>query len=622
MQFSSSLPGARGSVATGQRGFLRRLFAFAGPAYLVSVGYMDPGNWATDLEGGSRFGYQLLWVLVVSNFIALLLQTLSSRLGIVTGRDLAQACRDTYPASVNWVLWVFCEAAIAACDLAELLGAAIALQMLFGMPLLAGVLLISFDTLLLLALGHFGIRMIEAIVIGLVVVIGGCFAVEIFLARPQWAAMASGLVPSLNCESLYVAIGILGATVMPHNLYLHSALVQTRRIGDSIAEKRAALRFNLIDSTVALNAALLVNGGILVLAASTFHARGIPVNDLRQAHELLSPLLASGLASFVFAVALFCAGQSSTITGTMAGQIVMEGFVSLRMSPWLRRLATRLLAMLPAVFIIWLYGEESVFDLLVLSQVVLSLQLPFAIVPLVQFTADRKRMGELATPTWMHLLATLASVVIIALNTMVVWRFVAEQSWAWPFAAAPAILLLWLMLYPVLPRGAKGQAQPGSLLPREFALSTSAPAYRRILVPLDHSDRDRSALAHAAQLARQHDATLYLLHIEEGVTSQVYGPLARTSEVEEGERYLEQIATALRAEKLQVDVRIMHARTPSDAIVQAATSIQPDLLIMGAHGHTGLQDLIFGATINTVRHSLKTPLLIVRDEPLAPTAAD
>src|SRR5690349_20668763 len=388
-----SLAEVHSSVGTGQVSFWRRLFAFAGPAYLVSVGYMDPGNWATDLEGGARFGYQLLWVLVMSNAMAILLQTLSARLGIVSGRDLAQACRETYPRSVNIALWALCEIAIAACDLAEVLGAAIGLNLLFHIPLLAGVLITAADTLLLLWFQSFGIRTIEAFVLSLISVIGGCFLIEILWAKPSRIEMLAGLTPRLSRDSLYVAIGILGATVMPHNLYLHSALVQTRSIGHNDKARRAACRYNLIDSVVALNGALLVNAAILILAAAVFFKHGVVVTEIQQAHQLLIPLLGTGMAGVMFAVALLCSGQSSTLTGTLAGQIVMEGFLNIRLRPWMRRLITRAIAIIPAALTIYTAGEQSTFGLLLLSQVILSMQLPFAIVPLIHFTSDRAQMG-------------------------------------------------------------------------------------------------------------------------------------------------------------------------------------------------------------------------------------
>ncbi|HOS04025.1 MAG TPA: Nramp family divalent metal transporter, partial [Candidatus Hydrogenedentes bacterium] len=376
-------------VLVRRRGWLRRLIAFLGPAYLVAVGYMDPGNWATDIEGGSRFGYSLLWVLVMSNLMAILLQTLSARLGLVTGLDLAQACRREYPRPVVYSLWVLAEIAIAATDLAEALGTIIGLNLLFGMDLLWGCALTAFDTFLLIGMQRFGVRKIEAVILTFVATIGACFLVEIFLAKPDVHAMAAGLVPRLDFSAVYIIIGILGATVMPHNLYLHSSLVQSRAVSNTLTGRREACRFNFVDSLVALNLALLVNGAIYIMAAANFHAKGIEVTEIQQAHHLLERLLGDTIAPIAFAVALIAAGQSSTITGTISGQIVMEGFLNLRIRPWLRRLVTRTVALAPAVVAIIVFGEKATYQLLILSQVALSLQLPFAIVPLLHFTSDR-----------------------------------------------------------------------------------------------------------------------------------------------------------------------------------------------------------------------------------------
>jgi len=602
------------------------MFAFAGPAYLVSVGYMDPGNWATDLEGGARFGYQLLWVLVMSNLMAILLQTLSARLGIVASRDLAQACRESYPKPIAWALWGLCEVAIAACDLAEVIGAAIGLNLLFKIPLLAGVLLTSLDTLLLLWLTRFGMRVIEGFVLALITVIGICFGIEIFLAKPQFAEIALGLIPRINDQSLYVAIGILGATVMPHNLYLHSALVQTRRIGSSEPEKRQACKFNLIDSVVALNGALFVNAAILIVAAAAFFKRGIIVNEIQQAHLLLAPLFGTAVASVLFAVALLCAGQSSTLTGTMAGQIIMEGFLNFRMRPWLRRLITRLVAIAPAAATIIIMGEQSTWRLLILSQVILSLQLPFAVIPLIHFTSDRRRMGVFVNKMWVNVIAWVTAVIIVSLNIRLVWTTVGdwlEASGAWrgaiewtlfPFLGAMALLLLWVTFEPWLPsQMRRHDATPAVVLPSDVAADLSDVPYRHVLVPLDHTDRDRLAIAHAAALARTYGARLTLVHVEEGVTSQVYGSDALTAEVEAGDRYLANICKSLRAQGIHVDTVIAHSERPSAEIIRIARELAPDLVIMGAHGHTGVMDLIFGTTINSVRHALKMPVLIVRD---------
>ena len=397
--------------------FWRKLLAFSGPGYLVAVGYMDPGNWATDIEGGSRFGYELLWVLLLSNWMAILLQTLSARLGLFTGRDLAQACRDYYSRPVSMVLWVLCEVAIVACDLAEVLGSAIGLNLLFGIPLLAAVVITAADVLLLLALQNYGIRKLEAFIVTLVVTVGLCYVVEIFLAKPEFGLiLAATLHPTLTNESLYVAIGILGATVMPHNLYLHSSLVQSRRVNRTESELKSAAKFNLIDSAVALNLAFFVNAAILIMSAAVFHRNGVVVTEISQAHATLAPLVGTALSSTLFAIALLAAGQSSTITGTLAGQIVMEGFLRIRIRPWLRRLITRSLAIIPAVVVIALQGEEGSYRLLILSQVVLSFQLPFAIIPLVQFTSSKEKMGRFANPLWLKILAWLVAAFIILLN--------------------------------------------------------------------------------------------------------------------------------------------------------------------------------------------------------------
>ncbi len=601
------------------------MFAFAGPAYLVSVGYMDPGNWATDLEGGARFGYQLLWVLVMSNAMAILLQTLSARLGIVSGRDLAQACRETYPRPMSLALWGLCEIAIAACDLAEVLGAAIALNLLFHIPLFTGVLLTAADTLLLLWFQSFGIRTIEAFILALISVIAACFCIEIFWAKPSVSAILTGLAPRLNRESLYVAIGILGATVMPHNLYLHSALVQTRSIGHTEAAKRTACRYNLMDSVVALNGAMFVNCAILVLAAAVFFQRGIVVTEIQQAHVLLVPLLGTSLAGVIFAVALLCSGQSSTLTGTLAGQVVMEGFLNFRMRPWMRRLITRSLAIIPAALTIYIVGDKATFGLLILSQVILSMQLPFAIVPLIHFTNDRSRMGSFANAFWVRVLAWSAATIIIGLNARL--AVMALGDWltgagAWktavwlvavPAAVALALLLLWVLMEPAISRWTRKYGRAPIVLPETAgAGAAAAPVYHRILVPLDHTDLDRLAVSHAAAMARIYGARLYLLHVEEGVTSQVYGPAASTAEVEAGEQYIERIAQSLRDQGVVVETAISHSPSPKKEIVRFAREIRADLVIMGAHGHGGLKDLIFGTTINPVRHNLDVPMLIVR----------
>jgi len=424
---SVSLPEVHSSVPVPTGSFWKKLFAFAGPGYLVAVGYMDPGNWATDLAGGAKYGYTLLSVIMLSNLMAILLQALAAQLGIASGRDLAQACRDHYSRPTTLFLWALCEVAIAACDLAEVIGAAIALNLLFGLPMIWGVCLTSADVLLVLWLQHQRFRYVEALVVLLIVGIAGSFAIELALARPDVTGVAKGIVPSAailrDPAMLYIAVSILGATVMPHNLYLHSSIVQTRKYKDDLGSRKEAVRFATIDSTFALMSALFLNGAILVMAAATFHGTGHEtVADISDAYLLLAPLLGTSLASTLFAVALLFSGQNATLTGTLAGQIVMEGFLNIRLRPWLRRLITRLIAIIPALITVAIYGERGTGQLLILSQVVLSLQLPFAVFPLVLFTGDRSKMGELVAPMWMRALAWPVAVVIAALNAWLLWQ--------------------------------------------------------------------------------------------------------------------------------------------------------------------------------------------------------
>jgi len=419
------------SVPVNKATAFRKLLAFAGPGYLVAVGYMDPGNWATGLAGGSRFGYALLSVILLSNLMAVLLQGLAAKLGIVTGRDLAQACRDHYSPPVAYALWFLCEIAIAACDLAEVIGSAIAINLLFGIALPWGIAITALDVLLVLYLQNRGFRYLEALVISLVAVIGGCFAFELFISRPDVGEIARGFVPTTDIVSnptmLYLAMGILGATVMPHNLYLHSSVVQTRKYETNAEGKREAVRFAFLDSTIALTFALFINASILIVAAATFHTTGnTEVAEIQDAYQLLSPLLGVGAASTVFALALLASGQSSTITGTLAGQIVMEGFLELRIRPWLRRLITRMIAIVPAAIVAILYGESGTAKLLVFSQVILSLQLSFAVFPLVRFTSDREKMGEFVNSTLLKAAAYVIATLIAALNIWLLVQTITE----------------------------------------------------------------------------------------------------------------------------------------------------------------------------------------------------
>ncbi|HEY8020687.1 MAG TPA: Nramp family divalent metal transporter [Thermoanaerobaculia bacterium] len=616
----ASLPEVHGSVALPQGpSFWRRLFAFAGPAYMISVGYMDPGNWATDIEGGSRFAYQLLWILLLSNLMAVLLQTLSARLGIVTGRDLAQSCRDAYPRPVAMALWVLCEVAIGACDLAEVLGTAIGLKLLFGLPLMIGVLVTAADVFLLLAMQRLGIRRMEALILALVAGIGACYVFEIFLVHPDWRGVVGGFRPRLeSAEALYVAIGMLGATVMPHNLYLHSALVQTRQVVRSPAGMRQANRYNFLDSAVALNCAFLVNAAILILAAAAFHRRGLVVTELGQAHTLLAPLLGTSLASLAFAVALLFAGQSSTLTGTLAGQVVMEGFLEFRMRPWLRRLVTRSLALVPAVLTIAFLGDRGTYQLLILSQVVLSLQLPFAVIPLVRFTGDRARMREFASGPVMKALAWTTAAAIVFLNVKLVAAVAGDRLLALsPLPRALAVLgcaalgglLLYVTLEPFLRR--LHRRAPAA----DLAAIQRVPerAYRRVAAALAADGSDRPILEHALSLARANGAELLLVHVAEGFGPRFFGRESDDLETRDDRRYLESARAAAAAQGVQARVLLRYG-APVEELTRAVEDEGVDLMVMGAHGHKLLGDLLHGSTVNPLRHRVKIPVLVVREE--------
>ncbi|MFZ4621145.1 MAG: Nramp family divalent metal transporter [Bacteroidota bacterium] len=596
-------------------GLFKRLFAFAGPAYLVSVGYMDPGNWATDLEGGARFGYQLLWVLVMSNMMAILLQTLSARMGIVAGRDLAQACREYYSKKVSYVLWILCEIAIAACDLAEVLGTAIGLNLLFDIPLLYGVIITGFDTMLFLVIQQFGIRKMEAFIIMLVSTIGVCFGIELFFAKPALNEIAGGLIPQLSSESLYVAIGILGATVMPHNLYLHSALVQTRSVEQTSEGKKLACKYNFIDTAVALNAALFVNAAILILAASAFFKNNIVVTEIQQAHQLLNPLLGTTLASSLFAIALISAGQSSTLTGTLAGQIVMEGFIQFKMRPWLRRLITRLIAIVPAVVVISLKGDKGSYDLLILSQVVLSMQLPFAVVPLIKYTSDKSKMGEFVNKMWVQVISWTVAIIIIGLNARLAYQTISgwiESSngalWPWFTIVPVALGCLGLLVYISVPQSWRGKRT--AQLPQIPVIELTERKYSKIGVALDYGETGSKVLSYAVSTAKRNNASLVLFHIVEGVSGQLFGRDADDEEARRDREILEAIAADVRAHGLHVEIRLGFGPVPNQ-LVELSNSSGLDLLIMGGHGHRGLKDILFGASISEVRHSLTIPVLVV-----------
>jgi manganese transport protein len=616
-----SLGNVHSSVAIPKAKGWRRILAFLGPAYLISVGYMDPGNWATDIAGGSAFGYQLIWVLLMSNLMALLLQSLSARLGIVRGLDLAQASRHTYPPIVNIPLYFLAEIAIAACDLAEVIGMAIGLNLLFGLPLIWGVLISAADTLLILLLLNRGMRIMEVFILSIVSLIGMAFVAEMFIVKPDVTEVIKGLVPSaLSDKALYIAIGIIGATVMPHNLYLHSSLVQTRRFDRNAIGMREAIRFNFFDTTIALNLAFFVNAAILILAAAAFHTAGhYDVAEIDQAHELLGELFGT-MAPALFAIALIGAGQSSTITGTLAGQIVMEGYLNLRIRPWLRRLITRLLAIIPAVVSIIYFGPDSLGELLVFSQVVLSLQLGFAVIPLIHFTSDKLTMGQFAIKPWVQLLAWLTAVIIVVLNG----KLVVDEIRGWLVADGPYVLwveflvipiaflavglLLYITVKPFFAKLRPAKHHIDATLP-ELHLQEQ-PAHKRIAVTVEFKPLDERVLnAAIAQGGKR--AEYILIHITESAAARYLGALTDDREAVDDATNLEQYAEKLRAAGYNAEA-VVGQGSPVVAIAELVNTSEADLLVMGSHGHRGLKDLLFGATVDAVRHRVKVPVLVVK----------
>ena len=596
----------------------RKIFSFLGPAYLISVGYMDPGNWATDLAGGSKFGYTLIWVLLMSNLMALLLQGLSARLGIVRRRDLAQANREAYPPLVNFVLWVLAEIAIAACDLAEVLGMAIGIQLLTGLPLIWGVSLTVLDTFLLLYLQKLGMRKMEAFIIALVAIVAISFLIEILLAKPVITEVARGFIPSFPSEeALYIAIGIIGATVMPHNLYLHSALVQTRKIDRTDEGIRQALKFNRIDSTIALNIAFLVNAAILILAATIFFKTGNSnVAEIKEAHRLLPGFLGN-TAPILFAVALIAAGQSSTVTGTLAGQIIMEGYLSLRINPIMRRLITRMLAIIPALLVIIIYGENNVDALLVLSQVVLSLQLGFAIIPLIHFTSDKKTMGSFAIKPIVQIAAWLIATILISLNLKMLINeassvFEGDNFTAKLFLVAAGILfstlLLYIILHPLISK--KKKTVSINMHPDINTIKNlQIPTFNKIAVALDYTANDEKLLAYAIGQGKN-ETTYLLLHIVESASAKLLGKESDDFETQKDAEQMEFYISQLKERGFIAEGKLGF-RNRIKEIVRIVNENNADMLVIGAHGHSGLKDFLYGETVNAVRHELKIPVLVV-----------
>jgi len=597
----------------------RRIFSFLGPAYLVSVGYMDPGNWATDLAGGSKFGYTLIWVLLMSNLMALLLQGLSARLGIVRGRDLAQANREAYPRVINFFLYILAEIAIAACDLAEVLGMAIGIQLLTGLPLVWGVSITVLDTFLLLYLQRLGIRKMEAFIITLVGVIGISFLIEMILAKPDMGELATGFVPTiLNNEALYIAIGIIGATVMPHNLYLHSALVQTRKIDRTDFGIKQAIKFNRIDTTIALNLAFFVNAAILVLAASVFFKTGnSDVAEIKEAHRLL-PSFLGNVAPVLFAVALIAAGQSSTVTGTLAGQIIMEGYLSLRINPILRRLITRLVAIVPALIVIIIYGEENVDALLILSQVILSLQLGFAIIPLIHFVSDKKTMGKFAINTVQKIASWLIASVLVFLNLKMLVNEMSKVYtdgvlWQQVLVSLAALICLALLVYVIISPLITKNVKHASIKIHPDGTHTFnnlvIPSFNKIAIALDFSEHDQKLLAYAIGQGKEN--THYLLvHIVESASAKLFGDESDDYESRKDKERMDSYVLQLQNRGFTAE-GFLGYRNRAKEIVRIAKGVNADMIVMGAHGHTGIKDFIYGETVNTVRHELKIPVLIV-----------
>lgn len=625
MKAGKSLEEVHESInTTNKKGFWKKLLSFMGPAYLVSVGYMDPGNWATDIAGGSKFGYSLIWVLIMSNLMALLLQSLSARLGLVKGMDLAQASRNYYPSIINIPLWVLAEIAIAACDLAEVIGMAIGLQLLFNIPLLVGVSITVLDTLLLLVLQKYGMRKMEAFIIMLIATIGFAFIGEMIFAKPSISAIASGIIPSIqNNEALYIAIGIIGATVMPHNLYLHSSLVQTRKIDRTKNGIWEAIKFNFIDTAIALNMALFVNAAILILAAAAFYTNGInTVSEIQDAHKLLAPILGTTLAPILFAVALIAAGQSSTLTGTLSGQIVMEGYLNLRIQPWVRRLITRLIAIIPAFITIYYFGEEKTGELLILSQVILSLQLGFAIIPLIHFVSDKNWMKEFTIKPIIKILAWISAGIIVILNSKLVFETISEwfstsekigvmHYLVLTIAIATGCLLIYIIAYPFVKK--KNIKEIESLHEnsnQEIKIGEKR-IYKKIAVCVDFSVTDQKAINHAISQGGK-EAEYLFIHIVETAGARIMNEEVHDHETKTDLVQLKSYQEQLQEKGYHIKTKLGYGN-PKKSIPEIVNNSDAELLIMAAHGHQGLKDIIFGTTLNTVRHKVNIPVLIVKD---------
>ena len=601
--------------------FIYRLLKFIGPAYLISVGYMDPGNWATDIAGGSQYGYTLIWVLVLSNLIALLFQSFCVKLGIVTKLDLAQASKMHYGKYTNYTLYVLAEIAIAATDLAEVLGMAIGLNLLFGMPLLLGITISVFDTFLILLLQKAGVRKFEAFIVALVGVIGIAFVFEMIYSKPDITGIFMGLNPKIpDSNALYIAIGIIGATVMPHNLYLHTALVQSRKIKSDKKSLKEAIKANIIDTGIALNLALFVNAGILILAAATFHKNGLyNVSEIQDAYKYLEPMLGTSYARILFAVALIAAGQSSTLTGTLSGQIVMEGYLNIRLQPWLRRLITRLLAIIPAVIVIYIFGDGMTGELLILSQVILSLQLGFAVIPLIHFVSSKKLMGSFAIKKPTKLLGWFFTLIIVTLNL----KLVSDEMTSWYESGADLFwfyfiivlivalifLLFVLTLKPLIysHKMKKTQTIHGKIVQDELILTGKK--FDNICVAVDFTRFDSLAINTALRLSNE-NSTLTLIHVVESISARVYGEDANDFETVGDLHILKEYKEHLTNSNIKCETQIAYGK-PEQELSKFVNNNDFDILVIARHGHKWFLDLLLGTTISKVRHKIKTPMLIV-----------
>lgn len=620
---SKSLEEVYGSIDTSSpKGYFGKLLAFFGPAYLVSVGYMDPGNWATDIAGGSQFGYKLIWVLLMSNIMAVVLQSLSARLGIAHGRDLAQASKESYSPFVNIALYILAEIAIAACDLAEILGMAIGLQLLFHIPLLWGVCLTLLDTFLLMLLINRGMRTMEAFILALIGIIGVAFLLEMFFVKPHFGEIFAGFIPIIpNNSALYIAIGILGATVMPHNLYLHSSLVQTRKFEKSEKKIWQAIKYNTIDSLVALNVAFFVNAAILILAAATFYKLGMfGVTEIKDAYKFLQPLLGTNWAPVLFAIALIASGQSSTITGTLAGQVVMEGYLNLRIQPWIRRIITRLMAIIPAVLTILFLGEQSATQLLILSQVILSLQLGFVVVTLIHFVSDKQKMGKFAIGNKTKTFSWLIAATIIILNAKLIideinmWLQTSSHKILIGFITIPlsigaGLLLLFITFRPFIKKLLTKTIRSPHKAP-DLGDISARPKYSRIALAIDFSNIDTEIIKHALSLS-QPETRILIIHVVETAGAIVFGNEISDYETHLDKQLLDQYQSFVQKQGYHTSVQLGFGN-PKNIIPQKVIDFNADLLVMGAHGHKMLKDIIFGTTVDKVRHKLNIPVLIVK----------